>query len=385
MLFTNSVIKHSDKSTQVGVFSQSNSADMVSGVVKSLAMQATTALLWQRMDPRANIRGKNARSRMLVNFTTALGAMTHFDKRKYMQSAHVSNRGWLFERVLSANWAAPASAVASINAAKAFGYSNRTPHIIRSFIGNGLNKVYRFNPPNKRTVVVFNKPRISPYSTTVYKMFRLRFERWFFKHLGNRTYVWFANIWHSLSSQFNKTNLSKMYEQAMRYLAKKGGQFYVEAPQAHVVFQSLFMAITSVTGLQFFMKTMSNLISSFRSHWALIRHLMTLFFKCKNYFWFKTLYQYRLVMRGKFGGHMRARQEVLQHGIVKIHQWDLNINYYRIFPVTKYGVFSVRLWLQMRDMRILRLRKVNEEIQRQSRSEARLRYFGYTRKNYKKR
>lgn len=176
-----------------------------------------------------------------------------------------------------------------------------------------------------------------------------------------------------------------MYEQAMRYLAKKGGQFYVEAPQAHVVFQSLFMAITSVTGLQFFMKTMSNLISSFRSHWALIRHLMTLFFKCKNYFWFKTLYQYRLVMRGKFGGHMRARQEVLQHGIVKIHQWDLNINYYRIFPVTKYGVFSVRLWLQMRDMRILRLRKVNEEIQRQSRSEARLRYFGYTRKNYKKR
>jgi ribosomal protein S3 len=63
---------------------------------------------------------------------------------------------------------------------------------------------------------------------------------------------------------------------------------------------------------------------------------------CKNHFWFKTLYQYRLVVRGKFGGYMRASQKVFQNGVVKIHQWDLKINYYRLCPVTKYGVFSVR-------------------------------------------
>lgn len=57
-----------------------------------------------------------------------------------------------------------------------------------------------------------------------------------------------------------------MYAACMQKLSKKGSQFFMEPQQAHIVFQSVFLAVASITGLQFFMKMMSTMISMFRSH-----------------------------------------------------------------------------------------------------------------------
>lgn len=65
-----------------------------------------------------------------------------------------------------------------------------------------------------------------------------------------------------------------------------------------------------------------------------------------------------MVVRGKFGGHMRASQKIFQHGVVKLNAWALDIDYYRIRPVTKYGTFSLRFWVQFCDLRSVRIRKV---------------------------
>lgn len=57
-----------------------------------------------------------------------------------------------------------------------------------------------------------------------------------------------------------------MYTACMQKLSRKGSRFFIEPQQAHIVFQSIFLAVASVTGLQFFMKMMSTMISMFRSH-----------------------------------------------------------------------------------------------------------------------
>ena len=49
-----------------------------------------------------------------------------------------------------------------------------------------------------------------------------------------------------------------------------------------------------------------------------------------------------MTVRGKFGGHMRANQKTFQHGVVRLNAYSVDLDYYRIRPVTRYGTFSLR-------------------------------------------
>lgn len=244
--------------------------------------------------------------------------------------------------------------VSTLSYGRSFG-SKASSIISRSLLAKGPHIVlssqhYSPKSPSFPTYI----PNYSAHQINMRRL-RLRFERWFFSNLGCRTYVWFANIWKTLRTEFDRGCLSSMYSRCVRQLTRRGNRFILRANQAYVTFQSIVLAVVSVPGLQFYMKMVIRLLKEHRSHWAVLMYMLTFFSVCKNHFWFKTVYQYRLVVRGKFGGYMRASQKVFQQGVVKIHQWDLRINYYRLCPVTKYGVFSVRFWLQMRDMRQVRL------------------------------
>lgn len=301
------------------------------------------------------------RARALILFSKKSARRSSSLKKQLGLSAFRSWSGSIVGQAILANWGATR---AEHNLARIGmgGGTRYLPHAVRSFVGNSPHTTYfhKYSTPLCGPL----PPYVRGYSYTreKYRLLRFRFERWFFNTLGCRTYVWFSDIWLTVSKRMNPAYLEHMYARCMRRLAKKGSRFAIREAQAHVMFQSILLAVTTVTGLQFFMKMVVKMLQSFRSHWAVLLHTLRLFYQCKNYFWFKTLYQYRLTVRGKFGGYLRASQKVFQHGVVKLHQWDLNINYYRLCPHTKYGTFSVRFWLQLRDLRHLRYNQLTNNL-----------------------
>lgn len=95
-------------------------------------------------------------------------------------------------------------------------------------------------------------------------------------------------------------------------------------------------------GASVFLQMLGRMLQGFRSHWAVILHTLRTLDACRCYFWYKTIMQYRLTVRGKFGGYLRAGQKTFQYGVVKLNSRTIDLDYCRIQPVTKYGTFSVR-------------------------------------------
>lgn len=190
-------------------------------------------------------------------------------------------------------------------------------------------------------------------------LFRMRFERFMFKALGCRVYVWFSNLWKTVSSDIAGWFIYENF--VIIRLIKKGMRFTIREAHARVLIKSAWLAVTMLGGVSVFMQMMCRMVQSFRSHWAVVMYTLRVLDSCRCYFWYKTLMQYRMVVRGKFGGYMRANQKVFQQGVVKLNAWALDIDYYRIRPVTKYGTFSLRFWVQFRDLRTVRVQRLAAE------------------------
>lgn len=203
-----------------------------------------------------------------------------------------------------------------------------------------------------------SKKVISPADTFFtgmgWRRFRMRWESHLSKQMGVRTYIWFANIWRTMTSLIRASILQSMYFRVFKRLSSRAFRFWIRDGHSFVMYQSVVLASLTVTGLQFFMKLIGRHMH-YRSHWAYILNMVRFFDVCKSHFYFKTMYQYRVIVRGKFGGQLRAKQKVLQSGVLRLHQWSIPVNYYRVCPTTKYGTFSVRFWIQIRDLRQFRL------------------------------
>lgn len=152
-----------------------------------------------------------------------------------------------------------------------------------------------------------------------------------------------------------------MYYRVFKRLSSRAFRFFIRDGHSFVMYQSVVLAALTVTGLQFFMKLLGRHMT-YRSHWAYITNMVRFFDVCKSHFYFKTMYQYRVIVRGKFGGQLRAKQKVFQSGVLRLHQWSLPVNYYRVCPTTKYGTFSIRFWIQIRDLRALRLDNIRKAL-----------------------
>jgi ribosomal protein S3 len=64
-----------------------------------------------------------------------------------------------------------------------------------------------------------------------------------------------------------------------------------------------------------------------------------------------------MTVSGKFGGQLRASQKTFQHGVIKLNARAIDLDYYRIRTITKYGTFGLRFWVQFRDLRSVRTKK----------------------------
>lgn len=339
----------------------SDMSEQSTSAIKAMSVAFNDEDTTLRLKATGSYKLQLRRARALVIFTKKSAKLAPNRKRVFGSLAFKSWSGSVVGALLLANWGATRAdrEQSSVGMASSTRY---IPHAVRSFISNGPYTTYLHKTRFPRRIKPVHYVPSYPYTKEKYRLLRFRFERWFFNTLGCRTYVWFSDIWLTVSKRVHKPHLEHMYARCMRRLAKKGSRFAIRETQAHVMFQSILLAVTTVTGLQFFMKMVIKMLQSFRSHWAVLLHALSLFHQCKNYFWFKTLYQYRLVVRGKFGGYLRASQQVFQHGVVKLHQWDLNINYYRLCPHTKYGTFSVRFWLQLRDLRRIRYNQMTNSL-----------------------
>lgn len=229
----------------------------------------------------------------------------------------------------------------------------------RSYVYGGPTST-GFRQPTRR---VHNKHSMRPADTYFigmgWRRFRMRWESYLSKQMGVRTYIWFANIWRTMTSLIRSSILNSMHYRVFKRLSSRAFRFFIRDGHSFVMYQSIILAALTVTGLQFFMKLLGRHMT-YRSHWAYITNMVRFFDVCKAHFYFKTMYQYRVIVRGKFGGQLRAKQKVFQSGVLRLHQWSLPVNYYRVCPTTKYGTFSIRFWIQIRDLRALRLDNIRK-------------------------
>lgn len=233
--------------------------------------------------------------------------------------------------------------------------------MLRSYVHGSpftTNPLLRDAAPRKRKQ---NLPPNLYFKGMGWRRFRMRWESYLSKQMGVRTYIWFANIWRTMTALVKASILESMHFRVFKRLSSRAFRFFIRDGHSFVMYQSVVLAALTVTGLQFFMKLIGRHMK-YRSHWAYILNMVRFFDVCKSHFYFKTMYQYRVIVRGKFGGQLRAKQKVFQSGVLRLHQWSLPVNYYRICPTTKYGSFSIRFWLQIRDLRLLRLNHIRETL-----------------------
>lgn len=237
--------------------------------------------------------------------------------------------------------------------------SNRADHsaALRNFVIGGPQTSLRVPGHYFPKVPRKLRPADTFYSGLGWRRFRMRWESYLSKQMGVRTYIWFANIWRTMVEIIKIKIMQSMRNRVFRRLSSRAFKFFIRDGHSFIFFQSIVLAALTVTGLQFFMKMIGRHMR-YRSHWAYILNMVRFFDICKSHFYFKSLYQYRVVVRGKFGGQLRAKQKVFQNGVLRLHQWSVPINYYRICPTTKYGSFSIRFWLQIRDLKLLRLNRL---------------------------
>lgn len=186
-------------------------------------------------------------------------------------------------------------------------------------------------------------------------LFRMRFERFMFKALGCRVYVWFSNLWRTIGADIRGWFVYENFVVAR--LVKKGIRFTIREAQARILVKSAWLAVTMLGGVSVFMQMLSRMVRSFRSHWAVVMYTLRVLDACRCYFWYKTLMQYRMTVSGKFGGQLRASQKTFQHGVIKLNARAIDLDYYRIRTITKYGTFGLRFWVQFRDLRSVRTKK----------------------------
>jgi len=183
-----------------------------------------------------------------------------------------------------------------------------------------------------------------------WRYFKFKIERFFYNHLHVRVHIWFLNIWDVFLSGVDALWRWFRYEDKTTYfLTKKGQRFLIEDREnAKFYVRTMTLTLTMVGGVKLFMDNISLMMKKHRNNWAFILHTTKSLRFCINYFWFRFFVNYKVTLQGKIGGFLRAQKKTFKKGNISIENKSSAINYYRGYPITRFGSYNLSFWLQYR-------------------------------------
>lgn len=188
------------------------------------------------------------------------------------------------------------------------------------------------------------------YYNIIWRYFKFQVEKFFYNQIGIRMHIWFLNIWDIFIGGLDSQWQWFRYENStIRFLTRRGQRFLIETrEQAKYFVRAMALTLTMVGGAKFFMDKVSSMLKFHRNNWAFILHITKSLRFCINFFWFRFFINYKVSLQGKIGGFLRAAKKVYKKGKITIEDRSSVITYYRGFPVTRFGVYNLSLWIQYR-------------------------------------
>lgn len=184
----------------------------------------------------------------------------------------------------------------------------------------------------------------------LWKYFKLKIERFFFKMIGMRTHVWFLSIWQIFVGALPSRN-SWDYFEAKKIIeyTRRGHRYVIETPEDAKFFIRIMVIMFSfLGGIRLFLEKVSDWMANFRNHWAYVRFIAETMRKCSNFFWFRFFLNYRISLQGKIGGQLRAQKKIFNRGTISIEDKSSTIGFHKCYSNTKFGIFNLSMWIQFK-------------------------------------
>lgn len=185
---------------------------------------------------------------------------------------------------------------------------------------------------------------------TVWRYFKLKLERFFYKKMGVRMHVWFMNIWDIFMTGVDSYwRWFKFEDQKIFAMTRKGQKYLIEGrEEAKFYLRSMALTLTFGGGIKLFINKVTTLLRQYRNNWAFITYTMESLRLCGNFFWFRFFLNYKVTLQGKIGGILRAAKKTFKKGDVTVEDRSSTVAHYRTFPNSKFGVYCLGFWLQYR-------------------------------------
>lgn len=196
----------------------------------------------------------------------------------------------------------------------------------------------------------FGKSNFKEILKLLWRFFKLKLERFFFKMLGVRTHVWFLSVWQVFLAGIACKNSWDYFEakKIVEY-TRRGHRYVIEySEDAKFFIRIMVVMFTFVGGIRVFLDRISDWMAQFRNHWAYVRYIAETVRKCSNFFWFRFFMNYRLSIQGKVGGQLRAQKKIYNRGTIRIEDWSSMVGYHKAYSNTKFGIFNLSMWLQFK-------------------------------------
>lgn len=185
---------------------------------------------------------------------------------------------------------------------------------------------------------------------TVWRYFKLKLERFFYKKLGVRMHVWFMNIWDIFMTGIDSYwRWFKFEDQKIFAMTRKGQRYLIEGrEEAKFYLRSMALTLTFGGGVKLFINKVTEMLRQYRNNWAFITYTMESLRLCGNFFWFRFFLNYKITLQGKIGGILRAAKKTFKKGDVTIEDRSTVVVHQRTFPQSKFGTYCLGFWMQYR-------------------------------------
>ena len=217
---------------------------------------------------------------------------------------------------------------------------------LKKYLVNTIN-VERFEKFEYKTKTVIS---FTNFYKTVWRYFKLKLERYFYKKLGVRMHIWFMNIWDIFMTGIDSYwRWFKFEDQKIFAMTRKGQRYLIEGrEEAKFYLRSMALTLTFGGGVKLFINKVTELLRQYRNNWAFITYTMESLRLCGNFFWFRFFLNYKITLQGKIGGILRAAKKTFKKGDVTIEDRSTVVVHQRTFPQSKFGTYCLGFWLQYR-------------------------------------
>lgn len=151
-----------------------------------------------------------------------------------------------------------------------------------------------------------------------YRVLRLKVERFIFDQISCRAYIYFKNVLNL--SVNNLDSWGAAQNRCFRLIRKMGKGFPVSQSFNFLLVRSIGLLFTLVGGIFFFSRIFGIMMREFRRHWNLLNYVSKILTIVRLSMWYKAFIQYRIIIRGRFGGFMRASKKIITEGSLRLYR-----------------------------------------------------------------